>query len=84
MTPKDMESQDGFWTDKEITEKEKIYKLLPTFCKPSWERISKECIKLDATRVLDTNGDLKLEVSTPKPQEEEERLSVSKKRKNDS
>jgi len=43
----------------------------------------KDFIKLDATRVSDTNGDLKSEVNTPKLLVEEERPSVSKERKND-
>jgi len=34
----------------------------------------KECTKSDATRVLDINGDLKSEGSTPKQPEEEEKL----------
>ena len=43
----------------------------------------KECIKSDAIRVLDTNGDSKLEDSTKKPLEEEEKQSVSKEKKDD-
>jgi hypothetical protein len=43
----------------------------------------KECIKSDAIKVFDTNGDLKSEDNTQKLQEEEEKLSVYKERKDD-
>ncbi len=80
---KDTEFQDGSWTDKRITRKERTFKLHQTFLKPSWERISKDCTRSDATRVSDTNGDLRSEVNTLRPQVEEERLLVSKERKSD-
>ena len=82
-TLKDTEFQDGSSTDKRITRKERTSKLLQTSSKPSSEKTSKDCIKSDVTKVSDTNGVLRSEVSTPKPQEEEERLLVSKERKND-
>ena len=43
----------------------------------------KECIKSDAIKVFDTNGDLKSEDSTLRLQEEEEKLSVYKERNDD-
>lgn len=80
---KDTESQDGSWTDKEITEKVRTFKSLPTFYKQNSEKISKECTKSDAIKVLDTNGDSKLEGSILRPLVEEERQLVWKERKND-
>ena len=80
---KDTESQDGSSTDKRITRKERTSKSLLTSLKPNSEKTSKDCTKSDVTRVLDTNGDLRSEVNTPKPLVEEEKLSVSKERKND-
>ena len=43
----------------------------------------KDYTKSDVIKVSDTNGDLRLEVNTQKQQEEEERQSVLKERKND-
>ena len=80
---KDTESQDGSSTDKRITRKERTSKSLLTSFKPNSEKTSKDCTRWDVTRVLDTNGDLRSEVNTPRPPVEEEKLSVSKERKND-
>ena len=80
---KDTESQDGSSTDKRITRKERTSKLLLTSFKPNSEKTSKDCTRSDVTRVLDTNGDSRSEVNTLRPPVEEERLSVSKERKND-
>jgi hypothetical protein len=83
MTQRDTESPDGSSTDNAISRKVKISKLLPTSCKPNSEKTSKDCSRSDQTEVSDTNGDSRLEDSTPKPPEEEEKLSVSRERKND-
>ncbi len=45
--------------------------------------MSRDCSKSEATAVSDTNGDSKLEDNTPRLPEEEEKLSVSRERKND-
>lgn len=66
MTQKDMESQDGSLTESKITNKEKIFKLLLTFFKPSLEKIFRDYIKLKPTEVSDTDGDSELEVNTLK------------------
>jgi hypothetical protein len=84
MTQKDTESQDGSWIDKEISSKERISKLPPMFSKLSSERISKDCSRSEATVVSDTSGEWESEDNIPKLLEEEEKLSVSKERKNDS
>ncbi len=83
LTLKDTASPDGSLTDKRITRKERISKLLQTSSKPSSEKTSKDCIKSDVIKVSDTNGVSRSEVNTPKPQAEEEKPSVSKERKND-
>ena len=75
--------QNGSLIDKKITNKEKICKWHQTFFKLNWEKIFKDYLRLDAIKVLDINGVLKLEVNILKQQEEEEKLLVSKKRKND-
>jgi hypothetical protein len=54
-----------------------------TFFKPNLEKILKDYIKSDVTKVLDINGVLKLEVNTLKPPAEEEKQLVSKERKSD-
>ena len=84
MTQKDTESQDGSWIDKEISSKERIFKSPPTFSKPNSEKILKDCSRSEVTVVSDTNGDSESEDNTPKLPEEEEKLSVSRERKNDS
>ena len=84
MIQKDTAFPDGSWIDKEISSKERISKLPPTSSKPSSEKISKDYSRSEATVVSDTNGDSESEDNTPKPPEEEEKLSVSRERKNDS
>jgi len=82
-THKDTESQDGSLTEIKISKKVKISKSHLTFFKLNLEKISKDYIKSDVTKVLDINGVLKLEVNTLKPPAEEEKQLVSKERKSD-
>jgi len=84
MILRDTEYQDGSSIDREISSKERTFKLPLTFSKPSSEKILKDCSRSEVTVVSDTNGDLKSEDSTPKLPEEEEKLLVSRERKNDS
>lgn len=83
MTQKDTEFPGGSLTELEITEKERTFKLLPTFSRPNSERISKDFIKSKPTEVSGTDGVSESEVSTPRQPAEEESLLVSKERKSD-
>jgi hypothetical protein len=76
--------QDGSSIDREISSKERIFKLHPTFSKPSSEKILKDYSRSEVTVVSDINGDSKSEGNTPKLPVEEEKPSVSRERKNDS
>jgi hypothetical protein len=83
MILKDTEFQDGSSTETKISKKVKISKLLLTSFKQNLEKILKDFIKSDVTKVSDTNGVLKLEVNTQRQQVEEEKLLVLKERKSD-
>jgi len=83
MIPKDTEFQDGSLTEIKISKKVKIFKLLLTSFKQNLEKILKDFIKSDVTRVSDTNGVLKSEANTLRQQVEEEKLLVLKERKSD-
>jgi len=83
MILKDTEFQDGSSTEIKISKKVKISKLLLTSFKQNLEKILKDFIKSDVTKVSDTNGVLKLEVNTLRQQVEEEKLLVLKERKSD-